>query len=134
MEHLDKYRSTGLKLTPQRIAILDFLNGNTSHPSAEDIFLSVRKQFPTMSFATVYTTLAALKEKKQILELTLDPGKKRYDPQTHTHHHLICASCRRIVDIPGDYRIDLPEALKQDFTVMHNHIEFTGLCPDCKSR
>ncbi len=51
---MERYRETGLKLTPQRLAILEYLDGNTSHPSAEDIYISVKEKFPTMSFATVY--------------------------------------------------------------------------------
>jgi Fur family peroxide stress response transcriptional regulator len=60
---MEKYRDIGFKLTPQRLAILDFLQGNKKHPSAEDIYRSVHKKFPTMSLATVYSTLSALKEK-----------------------------------------------------------------------
>ncbi len=134
MERANKYRRLGLKLTPQRMAIMDYLEGNTQHPSAEDIYENVRRKFPTMSLATVYTTIAALKNKGNILELTIDPEKRRYDPQTGLHHHLICTTCKRIVDIPGEYQIALPEAVKQDFSITQNHIEFYGLCPECKKR
>ncbi len=59
--HMEKYRRLGIKLTPQRLAILEYLNGNTDHPSAEDIYRTVSKKYPTMSFATVYNTLGTLK-------------------------------------------------------------------------
>ena len=64
---MEEYRHLNIKLTPQRLAILGFLKGNKSHPSAEDIFKAVQKQFPTMSFATVYNTLEALKNKGNII-------------------------------------------------------------------
>ncbi|MFZ2197327.1 MAG: transcriptional repressor, partial [Thermodesulfovibrionales bacterium] len=57
---MNKYRNIGFKLTPQRLAILSYLEGNKEHPSAEEIFRAVSDQYPTMSFATVYNTLAAL--------------------------------------------------------------------------
>jgi Fur family transcriptional regulator, peroxide stress response regulator len=129
-----KYRNIGLKLTPQRLAILDYLEGNTSHPSAEDIYRSVQERFPTMSLATVYSTLAVLKEKGNVLELTVDPNKKRYDPNTSLHNHLICVKCKTIVDIHDDYRIDLPDSARQDFDVVKNHVEFYGFCPKCKNK
>ncbi len=132
MNVANKYRDIGFKLTPQRIAILDYLEGNRGHPSAENIYKAVSKKFPTMSLATVYTTLGALKEKGNVLELTIDPDKKRYDPETAKHNHLICISCKRIVDVPAPGRIDFPEAIKQGFFVIESQVEFYGLCPECK--
>jgi Fur family peroxide stress response transcriptional regulator len=128
------YRDIGIKLTPQRIAILDYLDGNEQHPSADDIYQAVSRNFPTMSFSTVYTTLAALKEKGVLVELTLDPGKKRYDPDTENHSHMICVSCRRIVDISGEHRLDLAESAKHDFSVIRSYIEVHGLCPECSKK
>lgn len=129
---MNNYRDIGLKRTPQRLAILECLEGNKDHPSAEDIFRRVQKRFPTMSLATVYSTLTVLKERGSITELTLDPAKKRYDPDTGLHNHLICLSCRKIVDIPGDFQLDLPPGAAQDFSIVKSHVEFYGFCPRCK--
>jgi Fur family peroxide stress response transcriptional regulator len=82
----------------------------------------------------VYTTLGALRDKGSVLELTIDPDKKRYDPETAKHNHLICISCKRIVDVPAVNLIDLPDTIKQDFSVIESHVEFYGLCPECKKR
>jgi Fur family peroxide stress response transcriptional regulator len=121
-----------LKMTPQRIAIMDYLDGNTSHPSADDIFKAVSGRFPTMSFATVYNTLDALKSRGRVLELTIDPERKRYDPNTVSHHHLICVTCKKVVDIHKDYDIQVEKALTSDFEIIGKHIEFYGLCPVCQ--
>ncbi len=129
---MDKYREIGIKLTPQRLAILKYLDGNEGHPSAEEIYAFVSKTFPTMSFATVYNTLEALRKKGEIMELKIDPAKKRFDPDTRPHHHLICTGCKRIKDIPVDYRLKVPKVHKNNFEVMGNRIEFYGLCPSCK--
>ncbi len=131
---MQKYREIGLKLTPQRLAILEYLDGNTSHPSAEDIYREVKKRFPTMSFATVYNTLEVLRKRGNLLELTIDPERKRYDPNTSPHHHLICLRCKKIVDVHVDYRIDLPQKERESFEVFGNHIEFYGICNNCKQK
>ena len=131
---MHKYKDIGFKLTPQRLAILDYLEGNTDHPSAEDIYKAVSVQFPTMSFATVYNTLDILKEKGHIIELTIDPAKKRFDPNTDLHHHLTCSLCKRVQDIHISFQIDLPEQIKGDFSITGNHIEFYGICPVCMNR
>ena len=131
---MEKYREIGLKLTPQRLAILHYLEGNKDHPSAESVYRAVHKKFPTMSLATVYSTLSALKEKGSLLELTIDPDKKRFDPETRLHNHLICISCRRIVDIHGEYQLNLPDNANHNFAIIGSQVEFYGFCPGCSSK
>jgi Fur family peroxide stress response transcriptional regulator len=132
MMNMEHYRSLKIKLTPQRLAILGFLEGNKSHPSAEDIYKSVLKQFPTMSFATVYNTLEALRGKGVLKELTIDPGKKRYDPDNTSHHHLICTKCKKVVDITKDFKLSVSEEMTQGFEIQDKHIEFYGICKKCR--
>jgi Fur family peroxide stress response transcriptional regulator len=129
---MKRYREIGIRLTPQRIAILNYLEGNKNHPSADEIYKAVSRKFPTMSFATVYSALATLRDAGNVVELTIDPMKKRYDPNTERHHHLTCVSCKRFVDVLAEFKIELPESLKQDFEVTTHHIEFNGLCPECR--
>lgn len=129
---MNKYRNIGFKLTPQRLAILDYLNGNLQHPSADDIYQAVLKEFPTISFATIYTTLTELKRRGRLLELTTNPDKKHYDTETSEHSHLLCTRCSRIFDIPVEYTLVLPESVKRNFTITRSHLEFHGLCPNCR--
>lgn len=131
---MEKYRNIGLKLTPQRLAILEYLKGNTSHPSAEDIYSTIRKKYPTISFATVYKTLEALKIKGNLTELTIDPERRRYDPDTSRHNHLICIECKSIVDIHRDFPVSIPDGIDTSFELIGSHIEFYGICPECKNR
>jgi len=131
---MEKYKELGLKLTPQRLAILAYLEGNTSHPSAEDVYRAVLRNYPTMSFATVYNTLEALRQRGEVQELTIDPEKKRFDPNTHPHHHLICVKCRKVVDVQQDYELPLPKSVRESFQIVGNHIEFYGLCMQCKEK
>jgi Fur family peroxide stress response transcriptional regulator len=129
---MNEYRELGLKLTPQRIAILDYLKENSEHPSAEDVYRAVSIQYPTMSLATVYNTLEAIKKKGGLMELTIDATKKRFDPNTKPHHHLICIECRRIVDIHITYDLTLSGENRSGFEIIGNHIEFYGVCQACK--
>lgn len=131
---MKKYKDIGLKLTPQRLAILKYLEGNESHPSADDIYRAVSKRFPTMSFATVYNTLEALRLRGNVLELTTDPQKKRFETNTEPHHHLVCVRCRRIMDIDVSYDLTLPEAARHGYEIISNQIEFYGICPRCRQQ
>lgn len=130
---MEKYKNIGFKLTPQRLAILDYLDGNKNHPSAEEIYRKVSKRFPTMSFATVYNTLDALRKRGDIIELTIDPDKKRFDPNTEPHHHLICIRCRKIMDIHNKFSVTVKKESQGGFKIIGNHIEFYGICPDCQN-
>jgi Fur family peroxide stress response transcriptional regulator len=133
-DSIKKYRAKGIKLTPQRLAILEYLDGNTNHPSAENIYIAVKRKFPMMSFATVYKTLETLRQKGDLLELTIDPLRRRYDPDTKPHHHLICITCKIIVDIETELPVSIPDEEKEGFEVTGNHVEFYGICSGCKSR
>jgi Fur family peroxide stress response transcriptional regulator len=128
---MEPTNGSGLKLTPQRLAIFDYLKDNTDHPSAEDVYAAVAKKFPTMSFATVYNTLETLRRRGELLELTIDPRRKRFDPNPRPHHHLICVQCKRIVDIHATFELTVPGRDRADFELLGNHVEFYGICGNC---
>jgi len=129
---MSSYRDLGLKRTPQRLAILEYLEGNTSHPSAEDVYRHVRRRFPTISLATVYKTLETLRDRGYVRELAIDPARRRYDPDTSEHHHLICTACRRVVDIASPVALSVPAEGLCGFELLGSHVEFYGLCPSCR--
>lgn len=133
---IDRYKGKGFKLTPQRLAILKFLEGNTDHPTAEDIFIEIKKKHPTVSFATVYNTVQALRDRGDLLEVTIDPERKHFDPNPSPHHHIICTACGKIGDIFVDYSaaLTLPDKTLEAFTPTGNHIDFHGVCRDCSTK
>ncbi|HHL39278.1 MAG TPA: transcriptional repressor [Deltaproteobacteria bacterium] len=130
---IKKFREEGFRLTPQRLAILEFLDGNTSHPTAEDILTEVRKTHPTVSMATVYNTLDVLKRGGRLLEITIDPRRSHFDPNPEPHQHIICVTCGRIDDLFIDSLkgIELPEDAASDFELIETHVNFYGRCRDC---
>jgi Fur family peroxide stress response transcriptional regulator len=129
-----KYKELGLKLTPQRLSILSYLEGNREHPSAEEIYRKVSRKFPTMSLATVYNTLEKLKRQGRLTEITIDPDKRHFDPNLEKHHHLICSKCKRIADIQVEFDLALTEEAIQGFEITGSHVEFYGTCPDCRNK
>jgi Fur family peroxide stress response transcriptional regulator len=112
---------------------MEFLQGNLSHPSAEEIYSALKERFPTLSFATVYNTLETLRDMGKVVEVSGDSSKKRFDPVLAAHHHLICLSCKKILDLPEKWRPVLNEDEKKGFQVIRSQIEFYGLCPQCRS-
>jgi len=133
---ISKYKDKGIRLTPQRIAILKFLEGNTDHPAAEDIYRKVRRRYPTISFATVYNTLQTLTEKGNLLEITIDPTRRHYDPNTTPHHHIVCTDCNEIMDVFVDYSdvLTLPSYVLREFKPVGNHVDFYGVCRKCQKK
>lgn len=126
------HKKTDLKMTPQRMAILQYLEGNKDHPSVEDIYHEIRKTFPMISLATVYKTIEVLKKRGELLELTIDSTRRRYDPDTSRHHHLVCIECGTIADVHGDIHIEFPEKQGEPFKILSSHIEFYGICEKCR--
>ena len=101
-EMLACVRSSGLKLTPQRLAIVRELAADPTHPTAQELFERLRAAQPTMSFATVYNTLDALAAAGLCASLSLSPGAARFDPNMRPHHHAVCDRCGLVRDVPTD--------------------------------
>ena len=134
-ELLSILREKGFRMTPQRLEVIRLLAASKGHPSASQIFETIKKQFPTMSQATVYNTLAVLKDLNQVLEIDLH-GDSHYDGnRPEEHAHLICLNCKKIID--GDFKIETErvQELEQSsrFQIIRSQITFYGLCPECRS-
>ena len=129
-----KLKKIGLKVTPQRLAILQMIEGDRTHPSAEKIYHEISKKFPSISFATVYNTLDKLVEAGEIQQLDIDPDKKRFDPYTSLHYHFYCKTCGKVYDV--DYDISLTPDIKKiaGHQVETIQLNFKGVCKDCFQR
>lgn len=97
---IEKLKEGGFKLTPQRISIANHLKGNKSHPTAARIYEALKPQYPSMSMATVYNTLATMADLGLVQELKLHKDQAHYDPDTSIHHHFFCKCCKTVLDIP----------------------------------
>lgn len=91
----------------QRLAVLEFLEETTSHPTADEVYAGIQAKHPTIARATVYNALDALSKSGAILRLTVDPSAARYDADLDPHVHFRCRSCHRILDIHVDREMAL---------------------------
>lgn len=104
-------RETGLKVTPQRMLIMEIISGMNNHPNAEMIIKQVQERQPGISPATVYKTLDTLVQKGLICRISTEDGIMHYDPITHRHHHLYSKSTGKI----SDYHDEELNRLLQDY-------------------
>ena len=109
-------RDAGMKVTPQRHAILEAVHQLKNHPSADQVIDYIREIHPGIATGTVYNVLDVLVEKGLIRRVKTEKDAMRYDAITETHHHIYCAESDRIEDYFDDELDDLLQAyfLKKD--------------------
>lgn len=135
-EALDTLKVSGVRITPQRHAILEYLISSMAHPTADEIYKALEGKFPNMSVATVYNNLRVFKDVGLVKELTYGDSSSRFDFTTHDHYHAICESCGKIVDFqyPGLDEVEQFASHVTGFKVSHHRLEVYGLCPDCAKK
>lgn len=124
----------GLRITKQRRAVLEVLQGTHIHPDARWIYQQVRRRIPRVSLGTIYRTLDVLKRAGLIRELNVDGSFARYEAKLDRHHHLICSRCGKMVDAYLSPSVDLKcrPLANEEFEVWDFHVEFYGLCSRCR--
>ena len=130
---LDSIKTTGVRITPQRHAILEFLIDSMIHPTADDIYKALADKFPNMSVATAYNNLRVFREVGLVKELTYGDAASRFDFITGDHYHMICESCGKIVDFhyPGLNEVEQLASHVTGFEVNSHRLEVYGNCPEC---
>lgn len=132
---LASLKSRDFRITPQRLAVLRILSDSEDHPSAEQIYEKVKTQFPTTSLATVYKTIALLKELNEVLELGFPDASNRYDgSKPFPHPHVICTKCRKIMDPELISLDELQDEIskKTGFRIHYHRLDFFGVCQECQ--
>ncbi len=123
-----------LKSSKQRTAVLADLQARYDHPTAEDVYLSVRKVVTTISLATVYRNLKLLESEGLVLRIPFQDGD-RFDGHTHNHYHFTCTACARVLDLEIDEEADINALVKNfDGTVTAHSLMYYGICPDCQKQ
>jgi Fur family transcriptional regulator, peroxide stress response regulator len=118
--------------TRQLEVIWQAIKGDTSHPTADQVFLKVRRQLPSISLGTVYRNLQKLVDEGKLQILTLERAQ-HFDSLVTSHQHFICERCERVYDVLLDSRerrllSRLPNA---GFTVTSHQLSFFGRCKEC---
>lgn len=132
---LDRLKSGGYRVTPQRQEILRCFSSGDGHYSAEEVYRKVRGKFPNISLDTVYRTLNTLKQLGIIRVLNFNDGKSRYElvkEDTH-HHHLVCLKCGGSQELdfcPLDF-LDSTLLRDKSFRVERHSFEIYGYCSRC---
>ena len=124
----------GQRFTEQRAAVYRYLVSTDTHPTAEDVFRSVRTEVPVISLATVYKGLETLVGCGLAVKLSYGDGSARYDGRTDPHHHARCLGCSRMFDVPGHFPEQDLAGLQETthgFHVTGYRLELTGYCTEC---
>ncbi len=130
-------RELGLKVTLQRLAILEKVRKGPAHFTAQEIFEEVSEDYPEIGFATVYRFLKKLSEHKYVLEFRIGGLPARYEWSTKNHHdHLTCTQCGKIVEFENQKIESLQEIIAKnyDFILTDHVMELYGICPDCQKK
>jgi Fur family ferric uptake transcriptional regulator len=131
---LQRLRGRQWRLTAQRRAIAEVLQGENVHLTAEQIYERATARLPEISRASVYNALGELRDLGEILEINIDGGAKRYDPNVGQHHqHMVCDRCGSTWDVRprGERGLSVAEAERNGFAVREVQVIFRGLCANC---
>lgn len=88
-----------LKYSRQREAIKHYLASTAEHPTADDVYMHVKKDFPNISLGTVYRNLNLLADIGEAVKITPPNGADRFDGHTEPHNHFFCTRCGRLLDV-----------------------------------
>ena len=123
-------RYHGLKSTPQRIWVYDYMCNHKTHPDADEIYSAMAENGYSITRATVYNILQSFVKAGLLIEVKADSTRTRYDANTNLHGHFICQSCNCIYD----FKVD---ALTADglnnFDILQKDVYFSGICNNCKN-
>ena len=129
-----RFRDAGRRVTPQRVAVFEILCERGGHPSVDQVYQRVRKQFPMISLNTVYQTIEALVDLKVVSPLGYGLEAVRYETDSAPHHHAVCLACKRIIDVFDATleRVKPPQAVNEQLQVLGHRVEFFGYCAGCQ--
>ena len=125
-----------LKITPQRCAIYKKLVQAKNHPTADEMFAIVKKEFPNISYDTVNRTLLTFAEIGLVDVVPTKGGPRRFDPDMENHHHFHCIKCGKIFDFNSDEfdNLGIPDQTQDDFTVYNKRVVLNGICKKCRKQ
>mgnify|MGYP001037231881 CR=1 FL=1 len=121
------------KHSRQRDLVKEFLMTRKDHPTADVIYMNVRRADPNISLGTVYRNLALMAKDGEINRLSMGDGADRFDADTSPHFHLLCENCGAVVDLETE---DIGAVLERAARRCGGHVTgyvayFYGVCPDC---
>lgn len=133
-ELISALKEREFRLTPQRVELIRLIAVSEGHPSASQLYVKLKQQFPTMSQATVYKTLALLKDMDQVLDIDLRDDTHYDGNRPYPHPHLICVKCGKIIDSEQgcDPTVAMELEKTSGYKIIRTVVTFYGLCPECR--
>ena len=131
---IKQLKEKGLKVTPQRLAIIEVLLENKDlHPGARLLYKEAKKKKKSLSLSTTYATLNELSRHGIIKTLQFDKMEDRYEENLEEHINLICERCKKILDYNVSIGVDQREvAKKTGFSITDTRLEYYGFCRECR--
>ena len=123
-------KDKNIRLSHQRLKILEFITNNNVHPTVDQIYSELHTVIPTLSKTTVYNSLKALIDAGLVKVINIEDNETRYDIISHDHGHFKCESCGEIYDFEIDIE-SLNSKDLNDFKVNNRDVYFKGICPQC---
>ncbi len=122
-----------LKYSRQREAIKEFMMTRKDHPTADVVYMNVRKEFPNISLGTVYRNLTLLSDMGELLRLRVGDGVDHFDATTAPHYHFICKDCGAVTDLELPIMHSIDQVAGENFNGrIHGHVTyFYGTCEHC---
>jgi len=130
-KYVELLKENQLKITPQRLEIMKFLDEHKTHPTADEIYSELKENNPSLSKTTVYNALEVLKKHNLIQILTISGHESRYEFRHTMHHHFLCKKCNEITDI----EIECPnigKTIDMGYKIDEVHGYFKGVCYKCQ--
>ncbi len=131
---VERMREWAVRVTPQRLAIAEVVLNSTDHPTVQQIYERVKGHFPSMTLATIYSTLGVLQKSGLIQELPFQK-MSRYEPNMEPHVNLVCIKCETVIDtdMGSDVVLRLKNRVSRqsNFQVVWQRVDFYGWCPSC---
>ena len=133
---LERLKESGLRVTPQRLAVYRALANSTAHPTAQTLFEQLRPTMPSLSQSTVYNTLQAFVTHGLIQEIgEAGDGALHYDADIRPHINLICTTCHCVEDFVDVPLHDVSEQVmaRSGFQVQGMRVAYYGVCAECQT-
>ena len=131
---ITRLKEKGLKITPQRMAIIEVLiEQKDLHPGARLVYKEAKKKKKSLSLSATYATLNELSRHGIIKTLQFDKMENRYEGNLEEHINLICERCKKILDYKVSIGVDQREvAKKTGFSITDTRLEYYGYCRECR--
>ncbi len=130
---IDRIREAGLRATASRVAILDHLQEDRRHPTAEMVYESLRAKHPSLSLSTVYSTLESFIDRGLLRRVHTPEGRLRVDGTLQDHDHAICRHCGAVFDVARTgLRPQEAPMLPEGVSLVAVNIEYEVLCSECQ--